>query len=894
VIASAGKMSQRESNRGFRDRRDEEKAKPHHHTNRESNSDLTTNPRLPRGASSRASQLDGIGGNTAKSSYRGSAPRSPRNTRRSRSPYRAPHSKRRTDSRSASRSRSDSRSPSASSRRGLNDRLRSRSPYRDENARTGDKRPRSSNHYHASANSDSRRFKVHYEKEKENTHRDIGQLPRGKTGGIDQGRLTHQARDDGRLSRSDVDLPVRHERGGPAGRTPAGSREVGLSYQDSRFEKANSAFSTKASSSAQSTHNQHSESKPSTQPATQEPQKERYVSLISRQPCIALHDLPETWSCVSTDQCASRDENEKSTNDVEVELVPQLTEDELIEQRRKKREAIKAKYRSQQPPLLVQALEQSTHSTPSTPHHESSGVTSEHVFCKYQTLLASSHNMISTNRCSAAPTSMDSPRTPASPSSPAAIAVTNDEELANRQQVDAMSNDDDGPSAADYDPTMDMQEDRPDHKPSVDATLSKPADKPSQSIEKPADTDKEFDMFAEDDEDDMFAPAGTAAKTPGHAEIRTLDSSLLDNWDYPDGHYRIIIGELLDGRYAVQQQIGKGTFATVVRATDTKTNQDVAVKIACNNETMYKAGTKEMDMLTELNAADREDKRHIIQLLRNFDHKGHMCLVFENLHSDLREVLKKFGRNVGINLKAIRAYGQQMFIALGHLKRCKVLHADLKPDNILVNKERSKLKICDLGTASKAEDAEITPYLVSRFYRAPEVILGMPFDYAIDMWSIGCTLFELYTGRILFAGGDNNQMLRVIQECRGKFPKRVIKNSELAFKHFIGGDPEYVFVSQERDKVTGNSTMKQLSFTKTAPGRDLKTRLTANTKHMSPSEVKELHTFVDLLEKCLQLDPAKRISPHDALHHPFILHSQSAAVATKPKVKLAMVPLGKK
>ena len=84
------------------------------------------------------------------------------------------------------------------------------------------------------------------------------------------------------------------------------------------------------------------------------------------------------------------------------------------------------------------------------------------------------------------------------------------------------------------------------------------------------------------------------------------------------------------------------------------------------------------------------------------------------------------------------------------------------------------LKVCDLGTASFASDAEITPYLVSRFYRAPEVILGMTFDYAIDMWSIGCTLYELYTGRILFAGSDNNQMLRAIQECRGKFPVSAI------------------------------------------------------------------------------------------------------------------------
>ena len=79
-------------------------------------------------------------------------------------------------------------------------------------------------------------------------------------------------------------------------------------------------------------------------------------------------------------------DDEATSNDVEAEPAPQLTEDELIEQRRKRREAIKAKYRNQQPPLLVQALEQNTLSAPSTPHHESSGVTSEHASCEYLVL----------------------------------------------------------------------------------------------------------------------------------------------------------------------------------------------------------------------------------------------------------------------------------------------------------------------------------------------------------------------------------------------------------------------------------------------------------------------------------------------------------------------------
>jgi serine/threonine protein kinase len=110
------------------------------------------------------------------------------------------------------------------------------------------------------------------------------------------------------------------------------------------------------------------------------------------------------------------------------------------------------------------------------------------------------------------------------------------------------------------------------------------------------------------------------------------------------------------------------------------------------------------------------------------------------------------------------------------------------------------LKICDLGSASDASDNEITPYLVSRFYRAPEIILGMPYDFAIDIWSVGCTLYELYTGKILFTGRTNNQMLRSIMDCRGKFTTKMLKRSQFAHIHF---DEMANFRSVEQDKLTG-------------------------------------------------------------------------------------------
>lgn len=113
------------------------------------------------------------------------------------------------------------------------------------------------------------------------------------------------------------------------------------------------------------------------------------------------------------------------------------------------------------------------------------------------------------------------------------------------------------------------------------------------------------------------------------------------------------------------------------------------------------------------------------------------------------------------------------------------------------------LKICDLGTAIDRSDAatahtEITPYLISRFYRAPEIILGMSYDYGVDMWSIGCTLYELYTGKILFTGDSNNQMLKAIMEIRGRFTPKLYKRGQLSAAHF---DDLGQFVSVEHDKI---------------------------------------------------------------------------------------------
>jgi serine/threonine-protein kinase PRP4 len=493
------------------------------------------------------------------------------------------------------------------------------------------------------------------------------------------------------------------------------------------------------------------------------------------------------------------------------------------------------------------------------------------------------------------------------PASPGSFAISNDQDLANTNGNPAVTTEDDGPSAADYDPTIDMREDkRRDDQRHNDEISSGAYDEtitvsnqdvllpaPKSPVQKKVKSKDDFDMFAE--EDDMFAeePATkpTGEKASGKVKdisravpipaAKELDIGMLDNWDDSEGYYKVILGELLNGRYHVQANVGRGMFSAVVRATDVTTKKLVAIKLIRNNETMYvyysiqsvhlltfcrrKAGLKEIEILQKLNEADPEDKKHLIRLERQFEHKGHLCMVFENLSINLREVLKKFGRDVGINLRAVRVYAQQIFLGLSLMRKCNILHADLKPDNILVNEGRNMLKICDLGSASDASDNEITPYLVSRFYRAPEIILGVPYDFAIDMWSVGCTLYELYTGKILFTGRTNNQMLRSIMDCRGKFPTKLLKRAQFAYMHF---DEMANFRSVEQDKLTGKDTVKVLNFVK--PSRDLRTRLLAGSKGLTDVEVKELNLFTDLLDRCLTLNPEKRCTPTEALKHPFI------------------------
>jgi len=386
----------------------------------------------------------------------------------------------------------------------------------------------------------------------------------------------------------------------------------------------------------------------------------------------------------------------------------------------------------------------------------------------------------------------------------------------------------------------------------------------------------------ESDVDDIFADTPeerlttTAVATVETAQRRAL----VDSYDDAEGYYNFQVGEIIGSRYKVFATHGRGVFSSVLQARDMKSGEgddaqapQVAVKVIRANDTMYKAGQMERAILNKLSQSDPDGRKHCIKMLHSFEYRNHLCLVFEPMDMDLRGLTKRYGRGIGLSINAVRIYAMQMLVALQHLCNCGVLHADIKPDNILVNERRTIIKICDFGSAMFSGDNEITPYLVSRFYRAPEVILGLPYDHPMDMWSIGCVIYELFTGQILFPGRTNNEMLKLMMEVKGPFPKKMLKKAEFAFKHFES-DPGMAFALQEEDPVTRQQVRRIIANpTKT---RDFAARLQGQV-----ADRRKISQLIDLLERMMALDPDKRITPRDALKHAFIKESVQAKVAPR-------------
>lgn len=128
------------------------------------------------------------------------------------------------------------------------------------------------------------------------------------------------------------------------------------------------------------------------------------------------------------------------------------------------------------------------------------------------------------------------------------------------------------------------------------------------------------------------------------------------------------------------------------------------------------------------------------------------------LSINLYDFLKRnnFG---GVSESLVRRFAIQLLITLSFLKERSIVHCDLKPENILLRQSnKSGIKVIDFGS-STYETEQFYTYIQSRYYRAPEIMLGIRYTPAIDMWSLGCILFEMHIGVPLFAGEDEKEQM---------------------------------------------------------------------------------------------------------------------------------------
>ncbi|XP_062471510.1 dual specificity tyrosine-phosphorylation-regulated kinase 4 isoform X1 [Pezoporus occidentalis] len=316
-------------------------------------------------------------------------------------------------------------------------------------------------------------------------------------------------------------------------------------------------------------------------------------------------------------------------------------------------------------------------------------------------------------------------------------------------------------------------------------------------------------------------------------------------YDDEHGSYLKVLHDHIAYRYEVLEVIGKGSFGQVAKCLDHKTNELVALKIIRNKKRFHSQALVEVKILDALLKKDKDDTHNIIHMKEYFYFRNHFCISFELLGINLYELIKK-NNFQGFSLSLIRHFTQCVLRCLQVLYQERIIHCDLKPENILLyHKGQGSVKVIDFGS-SCYEHQRVYTYVQSRFYRSPEVILGHPYAMAVDMWSLGCIIAELYTGYPLFPGENEVDQLACIMEVLGLPPADFIQ---------AASRKRTFFDSKGFPKSITNSKGKK----RCPDSKDLSTVLKTNDAG-----------FLDFLQGCLRWEPALRMTPDEAMKHAWI------------------------
>uniref|UniRef100_A0A8C5AKA4 Protein kinase domain-containing protein n=1 Tax=Gadus morhua TaxID=8049 RepID=A0A8C5AKA4_GADMO len=370
--------------------------------------------------------------------------------------------------------------------------------------------------------------------------------------------------------------------------------------------------------------------------------------------------------------------------------------------------------------------------------------------------------------------------------------------------------------------------------------------------------------------EELSAPAATYS-------TRTSSSS------NGEGDYQLVQHEILCSMacsYEVLEFLGRGTFGQVAKCWKRGTNEIVAIKILKNHPSYARQGQIEVGILNRL-SAENADEYNFVRSYECFQHKGHTCLVFEMLEQNLYDFLKhsKFSP---LPLRHIRPILQQVATALMKLKSLGLIHADLKPENIMLVdplRQPYRVKVIDFGSASHVSKAVCSTYLQSRYYRAPEIILGLPFCEAIDMWSLGCVIAELFLGWPLYPGASEYDQIRYISQTQG-LPAEYLLSAGTKTSRFFnrGTDSSYPLwrlkTPSEQEVELGIKSKEARKYIFNCLDDMMQVNLSSHLEGTDMlAEKADRREFIDLLKRMLRLDADKRITPTKTLGHPFVTMS---------------------
>ncbi|KAM4553557.1 homeodomain-interacting protein kinase 2 isoform 2-T2 [Fundulus diaphanus] len=381
----------------------------------------------------------------------------------------------------------------------------------------------------------------------------------------------------------------------------------------------------------------------------------------------------------------------------------------------------------------------------------------------------------------------------------------------------------------------------------------------------------------------MIQNGGTSGATAATAATATSTATSKNSGSNSEGDYQLVQHEVLcsmTNTYEVLEFLGRGTFGQVVKCWKRGTNEIVAIKILKNHPSYARQGQIEVSILARLSTESADDY-NFVRAYECFQHKNHTCLVFEMLEQNLYDFLKQ-NKFSPLPLKYIRPVLQQVATALMKLKSLGLIHADLKPENIMLvdpSRQPYRVKVIDFGSASHVSKAVCSTYLQSRYYRAPEIILGLPFCEAIDMWSLGCVIAELFLGWPLYPGASEYDQIRYISQTQG-LPAEYLLSAGTKTTRFFNRDPDSTYplwrlkTPEDHEAETGIKSkearkyifnclddMAQVNMTSDLEGSDML------------AEKADRREFIDLLTKMLTIDADKRITPIETLNHPFVTMS---------------------